>query len=214
MKLVEIFDSIDGEGVRAGELTTFVRFAGCNLRCTYCDTDYAQTLHQAKDVSLETILEKIREIGNHNITITGGEPLLQKALPALLDRLTDYHVNIETNGSQNIVPFQRENTIITKDYKCPSSGEEHKMLLDNLKALRERDVLKFVLQQADFSRVTELLRTHEIKSWIYFSPVFGQVKPKELVEYLKQLRTILPTRKMRMQLQLHKIIWPVSMRGV
>lgn len=214
MKLVEIFDSIDGEGIRAGELTTFIRFAGCNLRCSYCDTQYAQQNSFAENVSQENIIAQVRRIGNRNITITGGEPLLQKELPELLEKLTDYSVNIETNGSVDILPFQRSNTIITMDYKCPSSGMEKSMFTENLSNLRGRDVLKFVMQDEDFSRVTELLTQHRIRSWIFFSPVFGKMDPKNLVEYLKRLRSTIPAQKMRVQLQLHKVIWPVDMRGV
>ena len=219
MRVVEIFDSIDGEGIRAGELATFIRLAGCNLRCTYCDTPYALKWCDGQEMPLDAVLRTVKEIGNKNITLTGGEPLLTAHGVELAVALAKegYLVNIETNGSIDIRPVQIERTVITMDYKTPSSGVEDAMLLDNLHRLRGQDVLKFVAGESDLPRLKELLTEHyPVQSpYIYFSPVFGKIEPERLVEFLKELRSAgINTRKMRVQLQLHKYIWNPNKKGV
>lgn len=216
MRVVEIFNSIDGEGCRAGKLATFIRTAGCNLRCSYCDTSYAQEMAQGQDMTVEQICEQVKEIGCHNITLTGGEPLLHCEAPELVKVLCRYgQVNIETNGTMPIEPFlSLKNTIITMDYKCPSSGCESMMRLENLELLRPWDVLKFVVSEDDFRAVREVLLYYQIRAQVYLSPVFGKVELPKIVGFVKRLHKEGLAENVRMQLQMHKIIWDPQKRGV
>lgn len=214
----EIFSSIDGEGIRQGELATFIRFAGCNLNCSYCDTKYAQKKNQGVEKSIDEIIETIEKTNIKNITITGGEPLLQKDILKLVERLVElgYNVNIETNGSVNIKPFQLTNVIITMDYKTKSSLMMNRMNLKYIDYLRKNDVLKFVIgDKEDMKNVKDVLKQKQVKSYIYLSPVFGKIEPSELVDFLKELNEErFDTSKTRVQIQLHKVIWDSEMRGV
>lgn len=216
MKINEIFSSIDGEGLRTGELVSFVRLAGCNLRCRYCDTEYALKASDGEDMSISDIINALIQLGNNKITLTGGEPLIHKDINLLINSLNDYDINIETNGSVDIEPYiSSENILITMDYKTKSSGESDKMLLSNLPKLRETDVLKIVMSAADKQEVFNLLNDNEIKSYIYLSPIFNECEPAELVEFLKYLKLSgIDTDKIRIQVQLHKIIWNPEKRGV
>lgn len=216
MRVNEIFGSIDGEGIRAGELATFIRLAGCNLRCTYCDTGYALSNKSGIEMSVNDIISKVEAIGYKNITLTGGEPLIQDC-KELVEKLTNtgYEVNIETNGSIDISPYLMNNVIITMDYKTPESGEEDGMLTSNLKKLRECDVLKIVMSERDELFISNLLSKHKIQSYIYLSPIFNKIEPSELVNYLKTLHYMgYNTDKTKVQLQLHKYIWNPNKRGV
>lgn len=218
IRVNEIFSSIDGEGVRAGELTTFIRLPGCNLNCNYCDTSYARHGLDGEKWPLYSVLKKVAQIGNHNITVTGGEPLISQNVGILIHRLCrlGHSVNIETNGSRPIDNYtDYNNAIITMDYKLMSSGAGGKMLLGNLEQLREQDVLKFVLRKEDFQEIEEILSTFAIKSYIYLSPVFGDIEPALIVEFMQRLQKLgHNTSKMRVQLQLHKYIWDPEARGV
>ena len=149
MNVIEIFASIDGEGKRQGCLTTFLRLHDCNIRCSYCDTLYSYGPQSTfESMSIQAVADIIEQLGNHRITITGGEPLLQEqAVIELIDELTkrnpQYDFNIETNGT--IVPsFQRENVWFTYDYKMPSSLAEDSMNLDIFKIATAEDIIKFV----------------------------------------------------------------------
>lgn len=211
----EIFGSIDGEGVRTGELATFIRLTGCNLRCRYCDTKYSFVA--GKEMTIDEILDKVKEIGYKNITLTGGEPLIQKNVGKLIDRLIEegYNLNIETNGAIDISPYISKNLILTMDYKVNSSGMILNMLEENIPLLRENDVLKIVCNKEDFEDIKTLLKEFEIKSYVYLSPIFEEIEPYELVDFLKELHTEgYDTSKIRVQVQLHKIIWDPNERGV
>lgn len=210
----EIFSSIDGEGIRAGSLATFIRLAGCNMRCSYCDTAYSLTTKQGKIMTAREILEEVKLLGNKHITLTGGEPLMFDEAKKLIDLLVrkGFIVNIETNGSIDILPYKKRNVIITMDYKTPSSLMEDKMFIPNLEALRRNDVLKFVCAKSDLPKVEEIIKTRNIKSWIYLSPIFNEIEPAELVDFLKSLDC--NTEKIRVQLQMHKYIWNPNKRGV
>lgn len=213
----EIFGSIDGEGLRTGELTTFVRLAGCNLQCSYCDTTYSQNSGDGDEMSIEEILSKVESIGFHNITLTGGEPLIHKDIEKLVDCLIQkkYHVNIETNGSAKIDKYIKKNCLITLDNKTPSSGMNLFMLKENLSLLRENDVLKIVVAKCDFNYVENFLKENKVKSWIYLSPVFSKVNASEIVDFLKFLnKNNFDTKKIRVQVQLHKVIWNPAQRSV
>lgn len=218
MMVNEIFKSIDGEGLRTGELTTFIRLAGCNLRCSYCDTCYALKNSNGTEMSVDEIVKKAKKMDYRNITLTGGEPLIHKDVDDLISKLCEngFYVNIETNGSVPIDKYiLNKNILITMDYKVPSSGVEKSMNLSNLEKLRENDVLKFVIGKGDFERVEQVIKNHSIKSYIYLSPVFGEIEPVELVDFMKNMHIKgIDTSKMRVQVQLHKIIWNPNERGV
>lgn len=216
MKVNEIFSSIDGEGIRAGELATFIRLAGCNLRCNYCDTKYALAQDSGKEMTVSEILEKVNEFNVKNITLTGGEPLIHKDIEKLIYKLikNGYKVNIETNGSVDIEKFLNK-CLITMDYKCPSSLMENTMMLENLEKLTENDVLKFVIRKEDFNTVEKILREYKLKSYIYISPVFNEIEMADIVEFMKKCNfNDINMSKVRLQLQLHKIIWSPDMKGV
>lgn len=217
MKIVEIFDSIDGEGKFTGTLATFIRLGGCNMRCSYCDTGYALKATDGVEMTVEQIIDEVKRIGNKHVTLTGGEPLQNKSTPALVDNLckSGYFVNIETNGSFDVSAYQNENTIITMDYKTISSGENHKMSIERINTLRSCDVLKIVCADSDLHDVAKLLSEIETDAEVYISPVFGKEDPKELVTFLKMLRdTKVKSERIRVQIQLHKIIWNPEERGV
>ncbi len=215
-RLAEAFVSINGEGQKAGELALFLRFAGCNLHCAWCDTKWAN----APDVPYErkTTAELFgiaAESGVHNITLTGGEPLLQPGITELIAALLrgGYAVEIETNGSVPLPADMSPRPSFTMDYKLPGSGMEPQMCLDNLRLLTECDTLKFVCAgSADLERAAEIIRQYDLtrRCKIYLSPVFGQIKPAEMVEFMKQNRM----NGVRLQLQMHKIIWHPDARGV
>jgi 7-carboxy-7-deazaguanine synthase len=218
MRVVEQFVSINGEGPRAGELATFVRFQGCNLRCSYCDTQWANVPDcPYEERTPEEIDQSVRAQGVANVTLTGGEPLLQPEMPKLLSLLLrdgTLRVEIETNGAVDLSPFCAENRpVFTMDYKLPSSGMEKGMCLENFPLLREEDTVKFVCgSRQDLERAGEILRAHSLlgRCHIYLSPVFGAIEPVALVEYLQRERL----NGVRVQLQLHKFIWDPEKRGV
>lgn len=218
MKVVEIFESIDGEGIRAGFPVTFIRLYGCNLNCSYCDSRYACENNMYTEMSISDILKVIREYGHKRITLTGGEPLLHEGVSELIDDLIyhRYEVNIETNGSVDIHDYgltSNPQLILTVDYKCPSSGMENKMLLNNLSYLHEKDVLKFVVgTQEDLHRAKDIITNYDMSGQcnIYFSPVFGSIEPKDIVKFILDNKL----EDVKVQLQLHKFIWNPEMRGV
>ena len=216
MVVNEIFGSIDGEGLRTGELATFKRLAGCNLRSSYCDTTYAINHNDGTEMTINEILNEVEKLKNTNITITGGEPLIHKDIDMLIDELINrkYNVNIETNGAVNIEKYVNR-CLITMDYKTPSSLMEDKMLLENLEKLTENDVLKFVVRERDLPSIKKVLTKYKIKSYVYISPVFNEIELSHIVDYMKLMNLEgLNMNKVRMQVQLHKIIWDPNMRGV
>lgn len=211
MKVVEIFKSIDGEGIRVGYPVTFIRLAGCNLRCNYCDTKYSYEDEKFTEMTPQEIYIQVYKLGGKRITLTGGEPLIHRDVKVLVDLLIQkgYEVNIETNGSVDITLFLDKHTIITMDYKCASSDMEDKMLLDNISKLRKQDVLKFVV--SDDNDLDTVQRIYQnTKATVYISPVFGRIEPKQIVEYMLEHNM----ENCRVQVQLHKIIWNPEERGV
>ena len=216
MNVIEMFASIDGEGSRQGFLCTFLRLYDCNIRCSYCDTTYSYG--PEVDYELLSVLEvtdKIEQLGNHRVTITGGEPLLQEPeVIELIDELTkrnkQYDFNIETNGT--IVPsFHRDNVFFTYDYKGPSSLAEDSMNLDIMKAATERDLLKFVVgTPQDLDRMRRVLETYPTKAQAYVSPIWGQIEAVTIVDYMKDYNL----QNVRLQLQIHKFIWDPNEKGV
>ena len=220
LNVVEIFDSIEGEGIRTGMPTTFIRLAGCNLRCSYCDTCYAQ---KETDGNLMSVDDILKQVNYESVTITGGEPLLHTAgIIELIAKLNTagHYVNIETNGSINLLPFlfvvRSGRGFFTVDYKCPCSGMESQMLDSNFGLMDENDVLKFVVAgMQDLSAIREFLNHHPgFKSTIFVSPCYGTIPLPELVNEVKLLKQKYPRYDIRFQVQLHKIVWDVNERGV
>ena len=223
MKVVEIFQSIDGEGIRQGSLVNFIRLAGCNLNCVYCDTKYANENNiDFKDYSIDDIEKILRkeEFANTNlITLTGGEPLRTIDGIKLANYLVSngFKVNIETNGSVDITPVIK-NSLITMDWKTKTSGSNEAMRLSNLKLLKKNDVLKIVCSEEDFDEIESLITNmfDNISSYIYLSPIFGQLALEDLVKFEKYLCNKIQNldKQLRIQVQLHKIIWNPLTRGV
>lgn len=216
MKLVEKFTSINGEGKHAGELAVFVRFPGCNLRCSYCDTMWANEDDVVtKDNSLDEIFQYISDSGANHVTVTGGEPLLQKDLGVLFEGIHSIgkNIEIETNGSVDITPFIKTNPYVkfTMDYKMPSSRMEDKMLLANLENLREQDTLKMVCgSMEDLEKVLDIVPRIRDGVTIFLSPVFGNIEPSDMVDFMLKHKL----DRVKLQLQLHKFIWHPDMTGV
>lgn len=216
-QLAEHFISINGEGQRAGELALFLRFAGCNLRCEWCDTVWACGSDAPSE---ETTAEQIAEIaaeamshGVKNVTLTGGEPLLTLQMADVIRRLVQMglRVEIETNGAVPLEPFLDTGAVFTMDYKLPSSGMEQHMDTKNFALLREQDTVKFVCaSRADVLRAKEIAAQFRPACPMYLSPVFGRIDPAEIVEIMKEQQM----GDFRLQLQLHKFIWDPNARGV
>jgi len=212
MVVTEIFKSIQGESTFAGLPCVFVRLTGCNLRCHWCDTAYA--FHGGEKLSVEEVLARVRELGGKLVEITGGEPLLQEEVYLLAEKLATagYQVLIETSGERFVGELPKDVVKIV-DVKCPGSGESDKFCRDNLAALDQKDQVKFViLDEADYLYAREFLARHDLGrrvGEVIFSPVFGQLPPRNLVEWI--LRDNL---EVRLGLQLHKFIWEPDARGV
>lgn len=216
-KVNEIFLSIDGEGVRTGLPTVFIRLYGCNLKCSYCDTRYSCENSEYIEMPLMDILDEVLTYGVPRVTLTGGEPLIHDGVKDLINSLiaNDVEVNIETNGAVDLDKFweykYNSKVIFTMDYKCASSGMEDKMKLWNLKLLQPKDVIKFVVSNYnELEKMEYILEESECKAQPYVSPVFGAIEPKELVEYILDNKL----NNVKVQVQLHKIIWNPNMRGV
>jgi 7-carboxy-7-deazaguanine synthase len=209
--VAEIFRSIQGESTFAGLPCAFVRLAGCNLRCRYCDTRYA--LEGGEQIALENIVETLASFGLNLVEVTGGEPLLQEGTPHLVTALMErgHQVLVETNGSLDISVIP-DGAVRIMDIKCPSSGEHHRVFWENIWHLRDEDEVKFVVSDRldyEWARGIVQERFGHSKIKILFSTVFGELPPRNLVEWILEDR--LPVR---FQLQIHRYIWPHELRGV
>jgi len=211
MRITEIFSSIQGESTFAGLPCTFVRLTGCPLRCSYCDTAYA--FGGGTEMDLDEILAQVADHGVPLVEVTGGEPLAQKETPALLSRLlaAGYQVLLETSNGLPIdaVP---DGVHVILDLKSPGSGELAANRWENLDLLDARGEIKLVLtDRADFDWAVETIAAHHLASrWrLLMAPVFGALDPAELAAWI--LETHLPVR---LQLQLHKLIWGAERTGV
>jgi 7-carboxy-7-deazaguanine synthase len=207
----EIFYSIQGETSYAGRPCMFVRLAGCNLDCSYCDTRYAR--HGGTPMSVDSIVQKVAEHPVRLVMVTGGEPLLQDETPELIRRLNSsgHLVLVETNGSLDIGVLPDE-VIRIVDMKCPDSGMADRMLMANLERVGERDEVKFVIStRKDYLWAKELMLRYSLpqRTTVLLSPAHGVLEPRDLAEWILEdhLECVL-------QLQLHKIIWPGNQRGV
>lgn len=211
LKINEIFFSIQGESSWVGYPTVFVRTSGCHLRCTYCDTTYAY--YEGQVLSVEEILDKVRAFPARHVCVTGGEPLLQKAVHSLMRQLCDLGLNVslETSGDKDCGDVDpRVKKII--DVKTPDSGEPGKFAMSNLRFADKFTEFKFVIcSERDFAWAENFARENKLfeNSNVLYSPSFKKVSERWLAE------TILSTRSTaRFQLQLHKFIWPSESRGV
>ena len=208
----EIFYSIQGESTRAGRPCVFVRLTACDLRCSWCDTPYG--FHEGQKMSIDEVVAAVNVYRCQLVEITGGEPLLQEDVYGLMERLLagDGTVMLETGGHRPITRVPRAVVKIV-DIKCPGSGEADKNDWTNLDRLAPHDEVKFVIaDRADYEFARQAIARHDLPSRtaaILFSPVHGVLAPKALSEWILEDR--LPVR---LQLQLHKFIWPPDTRGV
>lgn len=211
MRINEIFKSIQGESSSAGLPVVFVRLTGCNLRCQWCDTKYAYD--EGVNVTVDEVMEKIAAFGLKSVQITGGEPLLQEEVYELMERLFDlgYMVSVETNGSIDLSKVDNR-VIKIVDIKCPSSGESGQMYFNNLNYLLKSDEVKFVIKdRGDYEWAKGVIERFDLlgKCSILVSPVFGGIEPRQLAEWILE-----DNLNVRLQIQLHKLIWHPEMRGV
>ena len=211
LRVIEIYTSVQGESTHAGKPCTFVRLAGCNLRCTWCDSEF--TFTGGTRMRLEEVLAQVHAAGVRTVELTGGEPLLQRLAVPLMQALVDegFEVLLETSGSRPVgdVPT---GVFVIADLKAPDSGEVDANDWSILKDLDERGEIKIVLaSRKDYEWAAEKVRTHGLaERWpVLFSPVWGAIEPAQLVDWVLEDR--LPVR---LNLQLHKTIWPPDARGV
>lgn len=217
-KIAERFVSINGEAAHAGELAVFLRFTHCNLNCSYCDTAWANKEDTPHTVyNTQELCDYVKDTGVKNVTITGGEPLLQEELHELLSALYEIGVRteIETNGSLSIAEYARQSyrPSFTLDYKCPSSGMESHMMTSNYLYLTDADCVKFVVGNLeDLERAREIMECYHLpeRCRVYLSPVFGKIDPQEIVKFMQEHKM----NGVRLQLQLHKFIWDPQKKGV
>jgi 7-carboxy-7-deazaguanine synthase len=207
----EIFFSIQGESVFAGEPCVFVRLAHCDLRCKWCDTEYA--FDKGRKLSIEEILGQVLAYPTQLVEITGGEPLLQKGVYTLIGRLlaVDKRVLIETGGHRDISQVDHRATLIY-DIKCPDSGMSHRNRWENLSLLRAHDQIKFVLaSRRDYDWAKEKIKSHQLTPnyTVLLSPVWDTLPPDRLASWILE-----DGLQVRIQLQLHKILWGPDARGV
>ncbi|HMC94108.1 MAG TPA: radical SAM protein [Polyangia bacterium] len=211
MKITEIYSSIQGETQYAGLLCTLVRTTGCDLRCGYCDSAFA--FHGGHDMTPDQIVAEVDRLGAPLVLLTGGEPMLQRELPALAARLlaTGYKVMIETSGAHPLDALPPE-VVRVVDVKTPASGESERMRWELLGALRPCDAAKFVLaDEPDYQWARTVIQKHDLgrRTEVLLSPVHGRLSPQTLVGWM--LRDRVPAR---LNLQLHKYVWDADARRV
>jgi 7-carboxy-7-deazaguanine synthase len=211
VQVSEIFHSIQGESTYAGLPCTFVRLTGCNLRCTWCDTEYA--FYGGEKMTVDQVFEKVRSFPTRLVEVTGGEPLLQKEVYPLMECLlaAGYRVLLETSGERPIAGVPRE--VVKIDVKCPGSGEGGTFDLANLGAMAPHDQVKFVIaSRGDYEFARDFTRQQDLASRfaaVLFSPVWGQVDLKQMAEWI-----LADGLEVRFGYQLHKLIWGAEARGV
>lgn len=228
LPVVERFVSINGEGARAGQLAAFIRLHGCNLRCNYCDTTWANAAScPFAWESVTDLVEYVRQSGVACVTLTGGEPLLHAGssdlLGALVRKLPGVRVEVETNGSVDLgavcalrakLPAtDQQRMSFTMDVKLPGSGEGRSLHVPNLQLLQPWDSVKFVAgSREDLDAARALIAEHGLdqRTQVFLSPVFGRIEPAAMVDYMKAKGLA----NVRLQLQMHKVIWPPDARGV
>ena len=211
LKINEIYYSIQGESSKTGLPCVFVRLTYCNLRCSYCDTEYA--FYDGNEMTIDAIIDQVKKYNCKLVEITGGEPLFQDECIDLMKQLCDeeFDVMLETGGS---LPIQNvdKRVMIILDLKCPSSNMMKKNLYENLDYIKSTDEIKFVISTLeDYEWAKEIINKYNLvkKSSILFSVVFGQLEPVKLVEWILK-----DNLQVRFQLQAHKFIWEPSKKGV
>ena len=217
LRITEIFHSVQGESTWIGQPCTFVRLTGCPLRCTWCDTAYA--FHGGERMTLDAIVDRVREIGTPLVEVTGGEPLAHANAFVLVRQLLDagFTVLVETSGAFDIEPLDRRAHVIM-DLKCPGSGEVARNRWENLDHLTGNDEIKFVVaDRVDYEWMVEVIRSRGLDARVkagslralLVSPVWESMDFQQLAEWV--LADRLPVRY---QIQLHKIIWGPAVQGV
>ena len=211
VRIIEVYASIQGESTAAGRPCVFVRLAGCDLRCTYCDSEFTFTGGERRDI--DALVAEVHAHGIKMVEVTGGEPLLQRTAPLLMSRLLEagHDVYLETSGSHDISVVPK-GVVIVMDLKAPGSGEHLKNNLKNLALLTKTDELKcVVLDRDDYVWCRDLITKHNLYDHceVLFSPVHGILDPSNLVDWV-----VADKLNARVQLQLHKYIWDPVARGV
>ena len=211
LKVNEIYYSIQGESTHAGRPCVFIRLTYCNLRCTYCDTEYA--FYEGKDMEITPIMDEIKQWDCNLVEVTGGEPLLQNECINLLNELTNsnYEVMLETGGSLSISDVPKK-VIKIVDFKCPSSTMEKKNLWSIVDDLQPHDEVKFVIgNREDFDWAKDRITEYSLDKicTILFSPTYGKIDPELMVEWI-----LVENLQVRMQMQMHKMIWNPEKQGV
>ena len=223
LRINEIFHSIQGESTRSGDPCVFVRLAGCHLRCSYCDTEYA--FNEGSRRSIDEIFDEVISYDCPVVELTGGEPLLQPKVHELERRLHDHGITvlIETSGACDLTPCDPRSVVIM-DFKTPSSGEADRVHPGNIEMLRPHHEAKFVIgDRTDYEWARDFVRTHNLRervACVLFSPVFKQnqglqilgadgLEPQDLAKWILEDKL-----QIRMQLQIHKFIWDPQTRGV
>ena len=211
LKINEIYYSVQGESTHVGRPCIFIRLTYCNLRCTYCDTEYA--FYEGKDMEITHIMNEIKQWGCNLVEVTGGEPLFQDKCINLLNELvnSNYEVMLETGGSLSISDVPKK-VIKIVDFKCPSSAMEKKNLWSIVEDLQPHDEVKFVIgNREDFDWAKDRIAEYSLDKicTLLFSPTFEKIDPQLMVEWI--LAENLPVR---MQMQMHKMIWSPDKQGV
>lgn len=204
VKINEIFYSLQGEGLSTGVPTVFVRFTGCPLRCSYCDTEYA--FYSGERLSIDEVVRRVGTYGTRYVTVTGGEPLAHKRCELLLKRLCDdgHTVSLETSGAFSIVGID-ERVIRVMDLKTPSSGECARNRFENIDELRDGDQIKFVIcNRADFEWAVRQVKKYRLseRCTVLFSPEWERQDAAELAQWILDEKV-----PVRFQMQLHKVLW-------
>lgn len=221
MKVSEIFYSIEGEGIRSGLPSVFIRLHGCNLRCSYCDSMYAVDGSDFDDKTVDDIVNYVTtEFSCKRVTLTGGEPLIHKDAKELVRKLMlkEISVNIETNGAVDLTDMSHLRSIMpvgelifTMDWKSVSSNMSDRMIPSNVNLLDESDVIKFVVgNKRDLDQMQHVIKYLKPKCNIFVSPTFGDIDPRDIVDYVLANNLT----DCRVQLQMHKLIWDPNKRGV
>jgi len=211
LKINEIYYSVQGESTHSGCPCIFIRLTYCNLRCSYCDTEYA--FYDGKDMEITDIMSEIKQWDCNLVEVTGGEPLFQEECIDLLNELvnSNYEVMLETGGSLSISNVPKK-VIKIVDFKCPSSKMVKKNLWSIVDDLQPHDEVKFVIgNRGDFDWAKDRITEYSLDKicTLLFSPTFGEIDPQQIVEWI--LAENLPVR---MQLQMHKMIWSPEEKGV
>ncbi|WP_120188914.1 7-carboxy-7-deazaguanine synthase QueE [Ammoniphilus oxalaticus] len=226
LPMVEIFQTVEGEGLKAGFPTTFVRLYNCNLRCKWCDTTYSYAPHQPEFyATIEEIVEQVVQLENPSICLTGGEPLMHgdksaALIQALAEQPVIEEIHIETNGAIDLTPFcalratntdVREKVRFIMDVKLRSSGEKEAMVWENFPLLSGQDEIKFVIgDEREFKEAVEVIESYYEQGQLLFSPVWEQLAPAALVEMILAS----PYKRAKLSLQTHKYIWHPEQKGV